>query len=130
MSPISLSLLVIWSAFAAGALSGAVIGCLFTNEQWLGGYQSRSRRLVRLGHIACFGIGFINLAWVCTAHIIHYESWTVSYLLLVANIAMPLVCMLTAWKKICYYFFPIPVISIVVAVVYIIPEIIDYSTGV
>ena len=50
-----------WSGFLGGVLSGAVMGLLFHREDWLGGYGSRERRMVRLGHISFFGIGLINL---------------------------------------------------------------------
>ncbi len=125
MTSLTFSLLVTWLAFALGALSGAIIGWFFKDEKWLGGYGSRERRMVRLSHIAWIGVGLINLSWVVTATHIGVESWTVSILLLIANIAMPLVCMLTAWRKYFYWLFPVPVFSILAAVSLIVPFILD-----
>jgi hypothetical protein len=52
-----------------GALTGMVMGMWSFDGPlavpgWLGDYGSTARRLVRLGHIACFGIGILNLLLV------------------------------------------------------------------
>ena len=51
---------------AAGFVSGAGMGLLAQDEHWLGGYASRTRRLVRLGHIALVALGSLNIFWPMT----------------------------------------------------------------
>jgi hypothetical protein len=41
-------------AFLVGAASGAALGLSFHRDDWLGSWR---RRLLRLGHFACFGMG-------------------------------------------------------------------------
>lgn len=104
----SLNLLAGWSGFLGGALSGALIGLYFHREDWLGGYNSFPRRMVRLGHIAFFGIGLINILFalsVTTASV--WTDWG-SRFLVVAMITMPLNCFLTAWRKPFRHLFFIP----------------------
>jgi hypothetical protein len=59
-----------WSSLAAGALTGLVLGLWSFGgpmpvPEWLGDYSSLPRRLMRLGHIAFFGLGILNIlmAW-------------------------------------------------------------------
>jgi len=108
-----------WMAFLFGALAGAVAGLLFHDEAWLGGYGSWRRRLMRLGHVAFFGLGFINLGFGLTVQALNLASRGIddaSFLLIVGLITMPLLCYLTAWKKGFRHLFIVPVGSVVVAV--------------
>ena len=55
-----------WCSLAAGVATGLVMGLWsfdgpMTTPAWLGEYGDTSRRLARLGHIAFFGLGFINI---------------------------------------------------------------------
>lgn len=103
-----------WAAFLAGALSGALIGLFFHREDWLGGYGSFRRRLLRLGHIACVGLGLINVLFALTAPKLRGGSaplgWA-SALLLIGLLTMPLVCFLSAWRPPFRHLFFIPVIA-------------------
>jgi hypothetical protein len=63
-----------WSSLAAGALTGLVLGLWSFGgplpvPEWLGDYGSLPRRLMRLGHIAFFGLGILNIlmAWQMSA---------------------------------------------------------------
>lgn len=95
----SLNLLAGWCGFLGGALSGAVIGLFFHRPDWLGGYGSFSRRMLRLGHIACFGLGLINLLFALTVATPSRWGNAASMLLLVGMVTMPLNCFATAWKE-------------------------------
>ena len=58
--------LIGWTSLALGAGTGLVMGLWsfdgpLTVPAWLGGYGDTSRRLARLGHIAFFGLGILNL---------------------------------------------------------------------
>ena len=76
------------------------MGLKFHREDWLGGYGSFPRRMVRLGHIAFFGLGLINILFALSAAQFAPSSWTMtaSLLLLVGAATMPTNCFLTAWR--------------------------------
>lgn len=96
----SLNLAVGWGSFLLGALSGAWIGLKFHRDDWLGGYPSFRRRMVRLGHIAFFGLGLINILFALSAGQFPATSWThhASWLLVVGAATMSANCFLTAWR--------------------------------
>lgn len=97
----SANLLAGWIGFLAGAVTGALIGLFFHRDNWLGGYDSFPRRMLRLGHIACFGLGLINILFALTAAALPASplGHVASLLLIIGMITMPVNCFLTAWKK-------------------------------
>lgn len=113
-----LHLYVGWIAILAGLLTGTALGLGFHDAEWLGGYQSWRRRLLRLTHISMVGTGLLNLA--LAASVKHIESAGVptlaSSFLIVGTVTMPGVCALSAWKQRFRHLFFIPVLSLVVAV--------------
>ena len=111
------NLLVGWSGFFGGAVTGALIGLCFHREDWLGGYHSFPRRMVRLGHIACFGIGLINILFALS--VTTPSAWTDwgSRLLVIAMATMPLNCFLTAWRKSFRHLFFIPASSTLAGII-------------
>ena len=113
--PPILNLIAGWLGMLAGVLSGAVLGLFFHREDWMGGYSSYRRRLARLGHIAFFGLGFLNLIFAATAAQLPLTGrslTTASSTLILGAATMPLCCFLSAWRKPLRHLFPIPVISI------------------
>jgi len=111
----NLNLIAGWIGMLAGVLSGAVLGLVFHREDWMGGYGSYRRRLARLGHIAFFGLGFLNLTFAATAaqlslkgHDLVIACWA----LIVGAATMPICCFLSAWRKPLRHLFPIPVLSV------------------
>ena len=50
-----------WLLVLAAFATGAVMGLSFHREDFLGGYDSFRRRLVRLGHIALAALGMMNV---------------------------------------------------------------------
>ena len=115
----SLNLLAGWCGFIAGAVSGAVLGLSFQRADYLGGYDSWRRRLARLGHIACFGMGILNILFALgvAARPIEpaLESWG-AMAWLVALITMPLCCALAAWRTSLRHLFPLPVAATCVGI--------------
>lgn len=111
---VTFSLRTGWFGMLGGVLSGALMGLFFLKPDWLGGYGSQPRRLVRLGHISFFGIGLLNLFYglSLTPFAIPAEAarWG-SLALLAALVTMPLCCFLTAWRQPMRHLFPIPVLS-------------------
>ena len=107
-----------WIGFLLGCLAGAVPGLFFHDSDWLGGYASWQRRMIRLAHIAFFGIGFINLSFALTARALGLESGLEisSTLLIMGAAAMPMVCYLSAWKMGFRHLFFIPAMSVTFAI--------------
>jgi len=100
-----------WWLTLAGFASGAALGLFFHRAEFLGGYGSFRRRMLRLGHIALCALGMLNL-------IVGLSAQT-SPLLIAGGAMMPAVCFLTAWKEKCRHLFFIPVLALVAAVVLI-----------
>jgi hypothetical protein len=119
---ITLHLMAAWIAFGAGMVGGAVLGLFFWKQDFLGGYGSWPRRLLRLGHIACFGLGLLNVAFAGTVVLLHLTPATTALLvasraLLVTLVAMPLCCVLAALWRPGRHLFPIPVGALATSVV-------------
>lgn len=115
----SLHLLAAWVGFLCGALSGAAVGLFFHREDWLGGYGSFPRRLIRLGHISFFGLGLLNALFALTIAVVPVAELLgrlASIGLLTGAITMPLCCFASAWRKPLRCLFPIPVTSLLGAV--------------
>src|SRR5262245_22670772 len=114
-----LHLFAAWIGFLCGALSGALVGLFFHREDWLGGYSSFPRRLIRLGHISFFGLGLLNALFALTIAVIpvpELPGRLASIGLLTGAITMPLCCFASAWRKALRCLFPIPVTSLLGAV--------------
>lgn len=116
----SINLVAGWIGLLGGVLSGMAIGLFFHQDDWLGGYGSFRRRLLRLGHIAFFGLGFLNLLFVFSvaqAPIAAPLARVASISLIVGAITMPLCCFLSAWHKPFRHLFPLPAASVLLGVV-------------
>ena len=110
-----------WWLILAAFVTGALIGLGFHRENFLGGYGSFRRRLVRLGHIALAALGGLNVLYGLSPVPAHPLPGP---LLLAGGIAMPLVCFLSAWKRGFRHLFFIPVVLLVAGVGMVI-----YMTG-
>ena len=103
-----------WIAVAFGVLSGALIGLFFRDERFLGGYGTFPRRLLRLGHIAFFGLGFLNILYGLTLRAVaippsYAAIATIGLILGLAT--MSACCFLAAWKPASAPLFVVPVAS-------------------
>ena len=107
-----------WGGMLMGCVAGATAGLFFHDEEWMGGYASWRRRMIRLAHIAFFGIGLINLLFALTASTLGLEAGLrfISMLLIVGAVTMPLVCYLSAWKSGFRNLFFVPVGSVTVGI--------------
>jgi ABC-type proline/glycine betaine transport system permease subunit len=107
-----------WAWITLGFVSGMLMGLRFYREDWLGGYDSWRRRLVRLGHIATVALGMLNVLFALTARYVSLAAWelqTVSIAFVIGGITMPIVCALAAWKQDLRRLFVIPVASLLTA---------------
>jgi hypothetical protein len=119
MNAAHVNLLVGWVGILAGVISGAVIGLFFHREDWAGGYASFRRRMIRLGHISFIGIALLNFAFAVTVSQIALSeraTAVASPALIIAAVAMPTVCFLSAWRDIARRLFFIPVGAVFAAV--------------
>lgn len=114
----NLNLLSGWIGVLGGVLSGALIGLFFHRDDWIGGYGSFARRLLRLGHISFFGIGFLNFALALTfisVNLPPLHMQVAAYAMVIGAVTMPLMCFLTAWRKVFRHLFFIPVLSVAIS---------------
>ena len=107
-----------WTWMLAGMASGAVMGVFFYRHDWLGGFGSWRRRMVRLAHIAFFGTGLLNLGFALSWGFLERDGepdpllWVASVLLIVGAVAMPTVCYASAWRDPLRHLFFVPVVSL------------------
>jgi hypothetical protein len=109
-----------WSLILMGFLTGAGIGLFFHREDFLGGYTSFRRRILRLGHVALVALGMLNVLFAIASPAAGPAMRAASVLFLVGGVAMPSVCFLTAFKPGFRHLFFIPVLSLVAAVILVI----------
>lgn len=95
-----------WIWITMGFLSGAMLGMGFHKENFMGGYGSWERRLARLGHIAFFGTGFLNVLVGLSGLMLSDGQtsgglWLVmSWSFVIGALAMPICCFIAAkWIK-------------------------------
>ena len=108
-----------WLWILIGFVSGFFLGLGFHRDEWLGGYGSFRRRLIRLGHISFIGLGFLNILFALSApRLVLGGSWLslASGSLIVGGITMPLACGLMAWRRNFYPLFAVPVLSLLIGV--------------
>ena len=108
-----------WVWILAGFLSGLILGMFFQRDDWLGGYGSFRRRLIRLGHISFLGLGILNILFALSVEHLELAPATLtlaSRALLVGGVTMPLCCGLMAWRRGLHALFGIPVASLVLGV--------------
>jgi hypothetical protein len=112
-----INLTAAWIGFALGAVSGAIPGLFFHRLTWLGGYTSWPRRLIRLGHISFFGIGFLNLSMGLTARTLGIDAGIASVLMLLGAVSMPALCYLSAFRPVFRHLFFIPAGSVLLSII-------------
>jgi hypothetical protein len=107
-----------WISILTAFVTGAGIGLFFYRDDFLGGYGSFRRRILRLGHIAQAALGMMNLiAGVDQLQRGLEYAAIAQWGLVVGGITMPLVCFLSAWRPGCRHLFFIPVIALIAAAV-------------
>jgi hypothetical protein len=112
-----------WISFVLGIASGLTLGLWsfdgpFTTPLWLGDYESVARRLVRLGHIAYFGLGFLNLllAWeLPKLHLSDRQKILAGKAMIFGNMVLPLTLFAAGMYHPLKYLMPIPALSVFLA---------------
>ncbi len=108
-----------WGLVLAAFVTGAAVGLCFDRDDFLGGYASFRRRVVRLGHIALAALGMLNVLyglspWPEPGRL---EASAASACWLLGGVTMPLICFLTGWRPGFRRLFCIPVAALVSAAV-------------
>jgi len=117
MEPINLHFA--WAWMLTGMITGALIGLFFHQREWLGGFDSWRRRMVRLAHISFLGTGLLNLSFALSAPVMTPDADhnvilnVVSVLFIIGAATMPAVCLLAAWRKSFRHLFFIPASSLI-----------------
>ena len=120
--PHGLNFVAGWWLILIAFVGGAILGLGIHREDYLGGYNSYRRRMLRLGHIALAALGMINLLYGLSLGAGASAGWP-GGLLLAGAIAMPTVCGLAAWRTPCRHLFFIPVTLLLAAVILILVRI-------
>lgn len=104
-----------WVWILTGFVSGTLLGTRFHHDEWLGGYGSFPRRMIRLGHISFLGLGILNILFASSAArltlspaLLEVASWA----MVVGAVTMPLCCGLLAWRRSWHAAFAVPVTSL------------------
>jgi hypothetical protein len=108
-----------WGMMLTAFLTGAALGLRFHREDFLGGYASFRRRLLRLGHIALAALGMLNIVYSLSpqASAASREAQVASFGFVIGGVTMPAVCFLTSWRSGFRHLFFIPVSALILAVV-------------
>ena len=108
-----------WLLVLAGFATGALIGLGFHRAEFLGGYASLRRRMLRLGHIALAALGLMNIVFSLSAWPAAGSSAAIAASLgfVIGGVTMPIVCFLTAWREQFRHLFAVPVVALFVAAI-------------
>ncbi len=118
-----LNRIVAWTGMACGAALGLIMGLWsfdgpLAPPSFIGDYTDTPRRLLRLGHIACFGIGILNLLLVQalldsgdSPRAARHAAQAMNF----GNVFLPLVLLIAAVYAPAKYLLPIPALSVFAA---------------
>ena len=106
-----------WGLILVAFVTGAIIGVFFYTEDFLGGYASFRRRILRLGHISLAALGMINILYSQSSMAAEPSLRTTiaSVGFVVGGLTMPAVCFLSAWRVGIRRLFFIPVVALILA---------------
>ena len=103
-----------WVWLFVGVLFAIWMGLYAFEPDWLGGYTSLSRRLLRLSHIAFIALSLTNILYglfIDTVQLNGSLKKIGAFSLIVASIFMPAVCLLSILDRFFQFFFFIPALS-------------------
>jgi len=114
-----------WLSTCWGVISGAILGLWsfdgpFPVPAWLGEYDQTSRRLARLGHIAFFGLGILNVLVAGELGRARFGPWgrkAASWAMNFGNVFLPLTLFAAAAYRPLKYGMGAPVLSVLLALV-------------
>lgn len=104
-----------WGAVLASLAMGIYMGQKFQREDWLGGYGSFPRRMVRLAHVALAAIGMLNIQFAQSLPRVQLSGamlTAASLALMAAAVLMPACCLWMAYRRAHFEIFAAPVICL------------------
>ncbi|MDX1387794.1 MAG: hypothetical protein R3344_01295 [Acidobacteriota bacterium] len=112
-----------WTSLALGVFSGLILGMWSFDgpvpvPEWLGDYGDTSRRLARLGHIAFFGLGFLNLFLARELDALQLDDGqrrTASVAMNFGNVFLPLTLFAASFYHPLKYMMPMPALAVALA---------------
>ena len=112
-----------WLSSCLGVISGSIMGLWSFDgpmpvPDWLGGYDQTSRRLARLGHIAFFGLGILNVLVAGELRRSRFGLWgrrTASWAMNFGNVFLPLTLFAAAAYRPLKYAMGAPALAVLVA---------------
>lgn len=108
-----------WCWLFLGILGAMWIGLHAFTPDWLGGYASLSRRLLRLGHIAFMALSLTNVLYGFCLDSVYLPvrlKRTGSLAMIITAVGMPLSCLVSMLDISFRFIFSVPVISFCVSV--------------
>jgi ethanolamine transporter EutH len=100
----------VWVLAALGL--GVVMGLKFQREDWLGGYSSFPRRMVRLAHVAFAALGMLNILFAQEAARLRLDAslaQAASISFIAAAVLMPAACLWLAVRRRYFGIFALPI---------------------
>ena len=107
-----------WSWLFIGILVAMWMGLFAFKDGWLGGYTSLPRRFLRLSHVAFMALSLTNVLYglcIDSANLSERFKKAGSYLMIIAAVFMPTICLLSMYKACFQMFFCIPAVSFALA---------------
>ncbi|MFB3921479.1 MAG: hypothetical protein ACE145_07135 [Terriglobia bacterium] len=101
-----------WTSVLAGGAMGLYMGLRFRREDWLGGYNSFPRRMVRLAHVALMALGILNIQFGQSLPRMQLGPTTemvASFSFMSAAVLMPACCLWMAARRSRFEIFAAPV---------------------
>src|SRR5262249_19243778 len=125
LAPVEWNRRIGWLSTCLGAISGAIMGLWSFDgplpvPAWLGEYDQTSRRLARLGHIAFFGLGILNVLLAGELRRSRLGVWgrrTASWAMNFGNVFLPLTLFAAAAYRPLKYGMGAPVLAVLLALV-------------
>jgi len=117
------SLAIGWGSLFFGALSGLVLGLWsfggpVSVPAWVGDYANQSRRLLRLAHIAFFGLGILNIMIArhlspdrLTPRLRRAALWSMSF----GNVLLPITLVAASAFSPLKYLMSVPALAVTLA---------------
>jgi len=104
-----------WCWINIGFIMGMVIGMKFEKANWLGGYASWERRMLRLSHVAFIFLSILNIVYGHELMNVNLsETWKQagSILIIIGAIGIPVIVFIAAFYKKILYYLAIPIIAL------------------
>ena len=112
-----------FTSLLLGVVSGMILGLWSFGgplpvPEGIGGYGELARRFLRLGHIAFFGLGLINLAIAGHSGRLNFSPTArrrALMLINLGNVGLPPLLLAAAWQPVLLYLMPVPVVCVFAA---------------